>query len=43
MLNEEQEKQIYLRENILDKGYDGEEFAAFLTSKKAMTEKKKSI
>ena len=34
MLNEEQEKQIYLRENILDKGYDGEEFAAFLTSKK---------
>ena len=34
MLDEEQQKQIYLRENILDKGYDGEEFAAFLTSKK---------
>ena len=34
MLDEEHEKQIYLRENILDKGYDGEEFAAFLTSKK---------
>jgi uncharacterized protein YerC len=34
MLDEEQQKQIYFRENILDKGYDGEEFAAFLTSKK---------
>ena len=34
MLDEEQQKQIYLRENILDKGYDGEDFASFLISKK---------
>lgn len=29
-----EEKQNYLRENILDKGYDGEKFMIFLTSKK---------
>ena len=34
MSDEEHQKQIYLRENILDKGYDGEDFASFLTSKK---------
>ena len=34
MSDEEHQKQIYLRENILDKGYDGEDFATFLTSKK---------
>ena len=34
MLDEEHQKQIYLRENILEKGYDGEDFASFLTSKK---------
>ena len=34
MSDEEHQKQIYLRENILDKGYDGEDFASFLISKK---------
>ena len=34
MSDEDHQKQIYLRENILDKGYDGEDFASFLTSKK---------
>ena len=34
MSDEDHQKQIYLRENILDKGYDGEDFATFLTSKK---------
>ena len=34
MSDEEHQKRIYLRENILDKGYDGEDFASFLTSKK---------
>ena len=34
MSDEDHQKQIYLRENILDKGYDGEDFASFLISKK---------
>ena len=33
-MDSEEEKQNYLRENILDKGYDAEEFVTFLTSKK---------
>ena len=34
MIETEEAKQNYLRENILDKGYDAEDFAAFLKSKK---------
>ena len=34
MMDSEEEKQNYLRENILDKGYDAEDFVTFLTSKK---------
>ncbi len=34
MDNEEEEKQNYLRENILDKGYEAEDFVSFLISKK---------
>ena len=30
----QEEKQNYLRQNILDKGYDANEFVAFLISKK---------
>ena len=30
----EEEKQNYLRENILDKGYDAEDFISFLVEKK---------
>ena len=32
--NSEEEKQNYLRENILDKGFDAEDFVLFLTQKK---------
>lgn len=32
--HEEEEKQQFLREEILDKEYDGEEFLQFLISKK---------
>ena len=31
---EQEEKQNYLRQNILDKGYDANEFVSFLISKK---------
>lgn len=34
MIETEEAKQNYLRENILDKGYDAEDFASFLKSKK---------
>ena len=34
MMDSEEEKQNYLRENILDKGYDAEDFVTFMTSKK---------
>ena len=34
MIDSEEEKQNYLRENILDKGYEAEEFVTYLTSKK---------
>ena len=34
MVDSEEEKQNYLRENILDKGYEAEEFVTYLTSKK---------
>jgi hypothetical protein len=34
MIETEEAKQNYLRENILDKGYDADDFAAFLKSKK---------
>jgi predicted transposase YbfD/YdcC len=34
MIDSEEEKQNYLRENILDKGYEAEEFVSYLTSKK---------
>ena len=34
MIDTEEEKQNYLRENILDKGYEAEEFVSYLTSKK---------
>ena len=34
MADSDEEKQNYLRENILDKGYDAEDFVAYLTSKK---------
>ena len=33
-MDSEEEKQNYLRENILEKGYDAEEFVSYLTSKK---------
>ena len=33
-MDSEEEKQNYLRENILDKGYDAEDFVTFMTSKK---------
>ena len=29
-----EQKQLYLRENILNKGYDAEDFMSFLKSKK---------
>ena len=32
--NEQQEKQNFLRQNILEKGYDGDEFVQFLITKK---------
>jgi hypothetical protein len=32
--NDIEEKQIYLRENILEKGFNGEEFMDFLTKLK---------
>ena len=32
--NSEEEKQNYLRENILDKGYEAEDFVSYLTQKK---------
>ncbi len=32
-MDTEEEKQIYLRENILEKGYNAEEFINFLTTK----------
>jgi len=32
--NTEEEKQNYLRENILEKGYDAEDFVSYLTIKK---------
>ena len=32
--NSEEEKQNYLRENILDKGYEAEDFVSYLTKKK---------
>ena len=31
---EQEEKQNYLRQNILDKGYDANEFVSFLISKR---------
>ena len=31
---EQEEKQNYLRQNILDKGYDANDFVSFLQSKK---------
>ena len=34
MADSEEEKQNYLRENILDKGYEAEDFVTYLTSKK---------
>ena len=34
MVDSEEEKQNYLRENILDKGYEAEDFVTYLTSKK---------
>ena len=34
MSDTEEQKQIYLRENILDKGYEAEDFVTYLTSKK---------
>ncbi len=34
MVDSEEEKQNYLRENILDKGYEAEDFVSYLTSKK---------
>ena len=34
MTDTEEEKQNYLRENILDKGYEAEDFVTYLTSKK---------
>ena len=34
MTDSEEEKQNYLRENILDKGYEAEDFVSYLTSKK---------
>ena len=34
MKNETEQKQTYLRENILNKGYEAEEFMSFLNSKK---------
>ena len=34
MVDTEEEKQNYLRENILDKGYEAEDFVTYLTSKK---------
>ena len=34
--NSEEEKQNYLRENIIDKGYDADEFVSFLTEKKGV-------
>ena len=34
MSDTEEQKQNYLRENILDKGYDAEDFVTYLTSKK---------
>ena len=34
MTDSEEEKQNYLRENILDKGYEAEDFVTYLTSKK---------
>lgn len=33
-MDDEEQKQIYLRENILEKGYNAEEFIIFLTEKK---------
>ena len=32
--SDEQQKQLFLRENILDKGYEAEDFVSYLTSKK---------
>ena len=34
MTDTEELKQNYLRENILDKGYEAEDFVTYLTSKK---------
>ena len=34
MSDTEELKQNYLRENILDKGYEAEDFVSYLTSKK---------
>ena len=34
MTDTEEQKQNYLRENILDKGYEAEDFVTYLTSKK---------
>ena len=34
MFDDTEQKQFYLRENILNKGYDPEEFMNFLKSKK---------
>jgi hypothetical protein len=34
MKNETEQKQSYLRENILNKGYEAEEFMSFLNTKK---------
>ena len=36
MTDTEEQKQNYLRENILDKGYEAEDFVTYLTSKKEM-------
>ena len=33
-MDSDEEKQNYLRVNILEKGYDAEDFVAFLTTKK---------
>ena len=34
--NSEEEKQNYLRENIIDKGYDADDFVSFLAEKKGV-------
>ena len=38
MAESEEEKQNYLKENILEKGYEAEEFADFLSIKKGQDE-----